>query len=180
MFRIVFWDVLLIVGNHFTRQYIPEDNSEHYTNCCFSHYGLHISVHDESYYRMPSTVRWLLTCSPSGVCAWFEYTVLLKNPRKNKSGGLRTGDLGGHNPFKISCPWSTRQCPRWVAFLFEHPYCTWYFRFFIALMMEAVCISETSVSFNETTRHYIPEDCQYVYPYYAAQLIHTTHYPPCT
>jgi hypothetical protein len=32
MFRIVFWDVLpckIIVDNHFTRQYIPEDNSEH-------------------------------------------------------------------------------------------------------------------------------------------------------
>jgi hypothetical protein len=32
MFRIVFWDVLphkMIVDNHFTRQYIPEDNSEH-------------------------------------------------------------------------------------------------------------------------------------------------------
>jgi hypothetical protein len=31
MFRIVFWDVLpckIIVDNHFTRQYIPEDNSE--------------------------------------------------------------------------------------------------------------------------------------------------------
>jgi hypothetical protein len=42
MFRIVFWDVLLLmmeavrtsetsVDNHFTRQYIPEDNSEHHT-----------------------------------------------------------------------------------------------------------------------------------------------------
>jgi hypothetical protein len=32
MFRIVFWDVLpckMIVDNHFTQQYIPEDNSEH-------------------------------------------------------------------------------------------------------------------------------------------------------
>jgi hypothetical protein len=32
MFRIVFWDVLpckIIVDNYFTRQYIPEDNSEH-------------------------------------------------------------------------------------------------------------------------------------------------------
>jgi hypothetical protein len=31
MFRVVFWDVLpcrMIVDNHFTRQYIPEDNSE--------------------------------------------------------------------------------------------------------------------------------------------------------
>jgi hypothetical protein len=31
MFRIVFWDVLpckMIVDNHFTQQYIPEDNSE--------------------------------------------------------------------------------------------------------------------------------------------------------
>jgi hypothetical protein len=27
MFRVVFW-----VDNHFTRQYIPEDNSEHNTN----------------------------------------------------------------------------------------------------------------------------------------------------
>jgi hypothetical protein len=37
MFRIVFWDVLpckMIVDHfvdHFTRQYIPEDNSEHHT-----------------------------------------------------------------------------------------------------------------------------------------------------
>jgi hypothetical protein len=32
MFRIVFWDVLpykMIVDNHFTQQYIPEENSEH-------------------------------------------------------------------------------------------------------------------------------------------------------
>jgi hypothetical protein len=29
---------------------------------------------------------------------------------------------------------------------------------FIALMMEAVLISETSVNFNVTTRRYIPED----------------------
>jgi hypothetical protein len=32
MFRIVFWDVLpckMIVNNHFTQQYIPQDNSEH-------------------------------------------------------------------------------------------------------------------------------------------------------
>jgi tRNA1(Val) A37 N6-methylase TrmN6 len=29
---------------------------------------------------------------------------------------------------------------------------------FIALMMEAICASETSVYSNETTRHYIPED----------------------
>jgi hypothetical protein len=29
---------------------------------------------------------------------------------------------------------------------------------FIALMMEAVRISETSVNFNVTTRRYIPED----------------------
>jgi hypothetical protein len=53
MFRVVFWDILLckiilngsisflgrqsfytavyLVDNHFTRQYIPEDNSEHHT-----------------------------------------------------------------------------------------------------------------------------------------------------
>jgi hypothetical protein len=45
MFRIVFWDVLppssgmieavhtseTSIDNHFTRQYIPEDNSEHHT-----------------------------------------------------------------------------------------------------------------------------------------------------
>jgi hypothetical protein len=34
MFRIVFWDVLpckMKVDNYFTRQYIPEDNSEHHT-----------------------------------------------------------------------------------------------------------------------------------------------------
>jgi hypothetical protein len=33
-FRIVFWDILpckVIVDYHFTRQYIPEDNSEHHT-----------------------------------------------------------------------------------------------------------------------------------------------------
>jgi hypothetical protein len=29
-----------------------------------------------------------------------------------------------------------------------------------ALMMEAVCTSETSVNFNVTTRRYIPEDCK--------------------
>jgi hypothetical protein len=40
MFRIVFWDVLMMeavrasetsVDNYFTRQYIPEDSSEHHT-----------------------------------------------------------------------------------------------------------------------------------------------------
>jgi hypothetical protein len=31
MFRIVFWDVLPSDDNHFTRQYIQEDNSEHHT-----------------------------------------------------------------------------------------------------------------------------------------------------
>jgi hypothetical protein len=40
MFRIVFWDILMMeavrtsetsVDNHFTRQYIPEDSSEHHT-----------------------------------------------------------------------------------------------------------------------------------------------------
>jgi hypothetical protein len=34
MFRIVLWDVLpckIIVDDYFTRQYIPEDNSEHHT-----------------------------------------------------------------------------------------------------------------------------------------------------
>jgi hypothetical protein len=33
MFRIVFWDVLpckIIIDNSFTRQYISEDNSEHF------------------------------------------------------------------------------------------------------------------------------------------------------
>jgi hypothetical protein len=45
MFRIVFWDVLQCkiivdrrfrgaVDNYFTRQYIPEDNSEHHTCRC--------------------------------------------------------------------------------------------------------------------------------------------------
>jgi hypothetical protein len=36
-FRIVFWDVLpckMIVDNQFTRQDIPEDNSEHHTHHC--------------------------------------------------------------------------------------------------------------------------------------------------
>jgi hypothetical protein len=36
LFRIVFWDVLpckILVDNYFTRQYIPEDNSEHHTRC---------------------------------------------------------------------------------------------------------------------------------------------------
>jgi len=35
MFRAVFWVVLpckMIVDNHFTRQYNPEDSSEHYSN----------------------------------------------------------------------------------------------------------------------------------------------------
>jgi hypothetical protein len=44
MFRIVFWDVLprkkivdqRCIDNHFTRQYIPEDNSEHCTNDMFT------------------------------------------------------------------------------------------------------------------------------------------------
>jgi hypothetical protein len=34
LFRIVFWDELprkIIVDNHFTWQYIPEDNSDHHT-----------------------------------------------------------------------------------------------------------------------------------------------------
>jgi hypothetical protein len=34
MFRAVFWDILtckIIVDNNYTRQYIPEDNSEHDT-----------------------------------------------------------------------------------------------------------------------------------------------------
>jgi hypothetical protein len=34
MFRVIFWDILpckMIVDNHFTWQYIPEDNSEHHT-----------------------------------------------------------------------------------------------------------------------------------------------------
>jgi hypothetical protein len=34
MFRAVFWVILpcrMIVDNHFTRQYNPEDNSEHHT-----------------------------------------------------------------------------------------------------------------------------------------------------
>jgi hypothetical protein len=34
----------------------------------------------------------------------------------------------------------------------------------IALMMEAVHTSETSVYFNETTRRYIPEGCHLQYP----------------
>jgi hypothetical protein len=37
MFRIVIWDVLpckIIVDNYFTRQYIPEDNSEHHIRRC--------------------------------------------------------------------------------------------------------------------------------------------------
>jgi hypothetical protein len=36
MFRIVFWDILpckMIVDNLFTRQYIPEDNSEESSYC---------------------------------------------------------------------------------------------------------------------------------------------------
>jgi hypothetical protein len=40
---------------------------------------------------------------------------------------------------------------------------------FIALMMEALRASETSVYFNGTTRRYIPESCdlqQVVYVYY--------------
>jgi hypothetical protein len=38
MFRIVFWDVLpykIIVNSYFTRQYIPEDSSEHHSFNCF-------------------------------------------------------------------------------------------------------------------------------------------------
>jgi hypothetical protein len=35
-------------------------------------------------------------------------------------------------------------------------------RALISLMMEAVCTSETSVNFNVTTRHYIPEDLNFI------------------
>jgi hypothetical protein len=44
MFRIVFWDVLpckMIVDNHFTLQYIPEDNSEHFTSSLYMLVGNH-------------------------------------------------------------------------------------------------------------------------------------------
>jgi hypothetical protein len=37
-FRVVFWDILpykMIVDNQFTRQYIPEDNSEHHIYLLF-------------------------------------------------------------------------------------------------------------------------------------------------
>jgi hypothetical protein len=33
----------------------------------------------------------------------------------------------------------------------------------LALMMEAVCTSETSVYFNETTRRYVPQDCGVIF-----------------
>jgi hypothetical protein len=36
MFRAVFWVILqckMIVDHHFTRQYNPEDSSEHFCNC---------------------------------------------------------------------------------------------------------------------------------------------------
>jgi hypothetical protein len=36
------------------------------------------------------------------VCGWFEYTVSLRCPHKKKSGGLKSGDRGGHNLFEAS------------------------------------------------------------------------------
>jgi hypothetical protein len=35
-----------------------------------------------------STVSWVLAWSSCSVCGWFEYTVSLRCPHKNKSGGL--------------------------------------------------------------------------------------------
>jgi hypothetical protein len=45
-------------------------------------------------------------------------------------------------------------------------------RRYIALMMEAVRTSETSVNFNETTRRYIPEDSKLHFGSYLTACIH--------
>jgi hypothetical protein len=54
-----------------------------------------------------STVRWMLSWSSCSVCGWFEYTVSLRCPHKKKSGGLKSGDRGGHNLFQMSSPGKT-------------------------------------------------------------------------
>jgi hypothetical protein len=51
-----------------------------------------------------STVRWMLAWSSCSVCGWFEYTVSLRCPHKYKSGGLKSGDRGGHNLFEMRRP----------------------------------------------------------------------------
>jgi hypothetical protein len=51
--------------------------------------------------------------------------------------------------------------PLWsaqVTFTADSTYCPFARVLLIALMMEAVRTSETSVNFNVTTRRYIPED----------------------
>jgi hypothetical protein len=68
LFRIVFWDVLLckiIVDNHFTRQYIPEDNSEPHTRRrenLKSHkilHVFHISVKSPQWRNGYSACHWM-------------------------------------------------------------------------------------------------------------------------
>jgi hypothetical protein len=44
----------------------------------------------------------------------------------------------------------------------------------VALMMEAMCISETSVYFSETTRHYIPKGSSLKYIYRVSKKEHYT------
>jgi hypothetical protein len=56
MFRIVFWHILpckMKVDNHFTRQYIPEDNSEHHTRRrenLKSHENQHVYIPQPKYF----------------------------------------------------------------------------------------------------------------------------------
>jgi hypothetical protein len=54
-----------------------------------------------------STVRWMLAWSSCSVCGWFKYTVSLRCPHKKKSGGLMSGDRGGHNLFEMRRPGNT-------------------------------------------------------------------------
>jgi hypothetical protein len=51
-----------------------------------------------------STVNWMLAWSSCSVCGWFEYTVSLRCPHKEKSGGLKSGDRGCHNLFEMRRP----------------------------------------------------------------------------
>jgi hypothetical protein len=59
------------------------------------------------YFVMPSSVHWIPMCSSSIVRGRFEYTLLFKKNHETDHVGARSGDLGGHNPFEICCPWNT-------------------------------------------------------------------------
>jgi hypothetical protein len=68
-----------------------------------------------------SPLRWMLARSSCSVCGWFEYTVSLTCPHKKKSGGLKSGDRGGHNLFGMRRPGNTDSSKPCVVWLFEHP-----------------------------------------------------------